>query len=604
MYEKNFNVKIGFIDNITGVSDLDFVSYIRINYDDIYIKEDIFIGITKLLFNSPEDSTYFVYDTNITSIPKIYSDSFELEFYKSSNKSCNFKLPNNKSNLLLFCNRLNSSETDFYLGNITNEIILTNIHYKYNFRIQPVENNELVSYVWESGYIMEAVYPNVLDFSLDTNLNLIYITEYPSRIYTIQLNPNSSPLKCNNLIYAKICTVPISYFRNLELDYYYTYHRNSYHYNLLFINYEIPPIKIIIPETDIYLYILYSNLQYIGKEGFLYFITNYDDTKKNIFNPEDIEEKTNFTTTITVDKENKYIVNCRLWKPTNEKIRIFCDLEEMLEVGSHNLYFDSANIKYNNYTIHIISLTENIEAYQYNISIPFIYSDKQVINVEDEKEVYELKFKIRKYNNEVLILYSKEVDYIALDKSRIEGNNLIFTIEKEKLVEILYSNNQSFIINYCSIFTGTISFDSIFGITVKSNYKSKIDIYIGITKLLRNIYSRDEFVVYETNITSIDNIISDIFPFTFGNEKFGCHFKKSEKVNLLFLCLGIKVEGSFSLGEIKKEIRYDNINIKYNLVITPVSNSEIFTIDDHGSYGLLVYPDKLDFTLKDNLTID
>ena len=67
---------------------------------------------------------------------------------------------------------------------------------------------------------------------------------------------------------------------------------------------------------------------------------------------------------------------------------------------------------------------------------------------------------------------------------------------------------------------------------------------------------------------------------------------------------GNKSRRFFLFRRNKKEIRYDNINIKYNLVITPVSNSEIFTIDDHGSYGLLVYPDKLDFTLKDNLTID
>ena len=36
--------------------------------------------------------------------------------------------------------------------------------------------------------------------------------------------------------------------------------------------------------------------------------------------------------------------------------------------------------------------------------------------------------------------------------------------------------------------------------------------------------------------------------------------------------------GTYSLGQIKNEIKLDNINIKYNFRILPVSNNEIFYI--------------------------
>ena len=47
-----------------------------------------------------------------------------------------------------------ASSEQFYLGKIEKEIILSNIHYKYNFRIQPVENYELIRINDEPGYIM------------------------------------------------------------------------------------------------------------------------------------------------------------------------------------------------------------------------------------------------------------------------------------------------------------------------------------------------------------------------------------------------------------------------------------------------------------------
>jgi hypothetical protein len=76
-------------------------------------------------------------------------------------------------------------------------------------------------------------------------------------------------------------------------------------------------------------------------------------------------------------------------------------------------------------------------------SIPFIYADEQKIKIEEDKEFYELKFNIRRYNDELLYLFSND-DYIILDKCSNYGNYLICQIDKEEIEEPLSFNEQVF----------------------------------------------------------------------------------------------------------------------------------------------------------------
>ena len=48
-----------------------------------------------------------------------------------------------------------------------------------------------------------------------------------------------------------------------------------------------------------------------------------------------------FTSKVIDQKGNSFSVNCRLWKPTNEKVRLFCTLNEIL-------YFNISEIILNN----------------------------------------------------------------------------------------------------------------------------------------------------------------------------------------------------------------------------------------------------------------
>ena len=79
--------------------------------------------------------------------------------------------------------------------------------------------------------------------------------------------------------------------------------------------------------------------------------------------------------------------------------------------------------------------------------------------------------------------------------------------------------------------------------------------------------------------------------------------KKSELNSLLFLCRWNNT-GNNSLGEIGCEIILDNIHIKYNFIILPVENKEIFEIMDLGSLVLFANPQELDFYRFDSYIIN
>jgi succinate dehydrogenase / fumarate reductase iron-sulfur subunit len=64
-------------------------------------------------------------------------------------------------------------------------------------------------------------------------------------------------------------------------------------------------------------------------------------------------------------------------------------------------------------------------------NIPFLYSDKQEINIVEDKQYYDMKFKIEEYNNEVLFLQRREksedmyLTELLLDNCNVKGKELV-----------------------------------------------------------------------------------------------------------------------------------------------------------------------------------
>ena len=586
---------VGTINDNYGLIQFEYVSNITINYNNV-IKEDLFINITKIVVDNDKLEIPLALETNITSIKNFIS--------KESQESVSFRKTTGRP-LILFNNSLYDDDTYYYLK-LDNELIINNTHYKYNFRIQPYKISQKIS-TRRKRIEINLIYPEKLDFSSEDSLIIRYISPSPSNDNNIKLNPNSPNLECRNLNQMKRCNVSISHFVGEESLYYDTYHLNR-HYALS-INYEANKINVTLPKEDtIEIYVNNEDNNKtinIGKNRLIYFITNYTDNE-NIFDESDIEEKTTFKTVIADERYTNYEVTCRLWKPRNEKIRIFCKLNQKLTQNTIKIL--SSVLSYKGKKIAIISEMDFVTTIgNYYSNLPFLYSSAQTLNLGDGKNVYNITFKKGEYNDEQLVLITEEHEFnhIVLDKCGIEGNNLICKITKEKIMEILIFSGQIFKCQYLDKTNGKLlGFENIFDIVVNYNNIRKENVYIGITKLLTNYSSINRYFVYETNITSISDIITNKFIYNYSDTtNVTCFMKKAFEKPLLLLCQ-IRYTGTHSLGEIKQEIRLENITIKYNLLIQPVDNNETFTLLREDSDTILsAYPMVLDYYLGDDLYI-
>ena len=589
---KNEIFSVGGINDNIGLMTYECVFDINVNYNIEIQKENIYVNLTSSAEGSYEIYTQVAIETNVTNIPNLITRDFSGFLYLK--KVNGFPLQ-------VFFNGTMSFTTNI---EFKTERILDNIHYKYNFIIQPSEHYIKVNFQpWRGSYI-KFIYPEEFDLSFNESVIIRYIMPKPSTIKLIRLNPNSEYLNCEDLIDMKKCTVPYKHFLVEKSGDYYTYHTN--HYSAIQKFYESPVIKVNLKQEKIIdLYVKdedNNNRIFFGTKGIIYFKTNYTDNE-NIFDSSDIEEKTIFETTISDVHEdnyyysNNYNVTCRLWKPINEKIRIFCDLNQ--KTDNENIKLNSAIFDYKGFKIAIASnMTFVLKLITNDNPAPFIYSSEQTIDVERASS-YNLNFKMNSYNNDsLLILTAKENEIynIILNDCKIQGKNLNCKIEKNKIEEVLSYSGQKFKCYYYNNNLGRpFELPNIFDIKINYNINEKENVYIKIVKLLDNYIDLNNFIPYETNITSITNVISGEFIINSTTE-FTCMIKKSSEKPLLILCHG-KNEGNFSLGVIENEIRLDNINVKYNFLIQPVSNEEIVEIKGIGSTILFVNPIILDITI-------
>ena len=205
-----------------------------------------------------------------------------------------------------------------------------------------------------------------------------------------------------------------------------------------------------------------------------------------------------------------------------------------------------------------------------------MYSDTQIIRIEEDRETYELIFKKEKYNDELLYLYSNDA-YIPLDECSKNENEteLICKLEKEEIEEALQYNKQIFETysyydkeNYDQKKLGIYKMEIIENIIIIDERLEKQDIYVKITKLLlyNERIDKNIFVPYETNVTTISNVVTNKFQFLRNNNSYiTCYLKRSGNDPLLFLCRW-NYEDFNTLGEIKNEIIL-NITLEFNQLI-------------------------------------
>ena len=596
LQEENFS--IGTMNDHLGLIKFDYVSDINIKYI-VAEKEDVYIHLEKLVGQITESGTPFAFETNITKFPNFISNLLGNIFY--------FKKMSGKP-LMIFVeypyNGSNISIPSYPEGSN-----ITNLHYKYNFRIAPFEFKVKID-VRGYGTNVLLSYPEKFDFdSSDSNV-IRYIMTNPTLARDIKLNLDSkSILECEDLNMMKKCTVPKSHFDGQDSGTFNTYHLNyDNNYNIY---YDAPLFNVTLSNDDDNTTKFYIESEdneytkYIGLNGILNVVLNYNDSETNIFDASDLEEKSQFETTILIDNKNSFKVTCCLWKPVDEKLNMFCKFNTSLEFEKHSFKISSSSFDYKDKKYKIISKADLLNVVQLNETIPFLYSGKQVINVEEKTKIYDIKLKIGEYHNEPLLIAGHEIDSIILNNCSTQEKELICKITKAEIEEFVASDGEKLGFSYLipSLFL-IADFKMEYNYGIYINYPlNKENIYVGITKLLEKNIDDDNFLAYETNVTEIQNVSSKRFDMHLKNGKEIRFFlKKYEGIPLILIF--IPSRDFTSLDEIDSQIELKDINIKYNFFIQPVINEEKCSIEGQGSNMMLLYPKILDFTLNDSVTVD
>ena len=279
---------------------------ININYENI-TKENIYLKILEPINDKTGINNPFGYYTNITTIPNLMTSSFGSLYY----------LKKTEINPLILYIKFGYEYINFTLHYFSNTIFLDDIHYRYNFIIQPYSGKDTIS-ISGDGTDIKFIYPKELDFTKKDIFTLRFIMTNSLYSQNIKLNLNSSELICKNLNEMKICNISLKHFIGVESGNYSIYSYNNEHGYLPY--QDSPLINVILPNNRVDIYVNYVDNQegiYLGSNGLLYFVTNYSGGD-GIFNTNEFEKKTEVDTKIIGQDQVYHDVTCRLWKPENE----------------------------------------------------------------------------------------------------------------------------------------------------------------------------------------------------------------------------------------------------------------------------------------------
>ena len=240
-----------------------------------------------------------------------------------------------------------------------------------------------------------------------------------------------------------------------------------------------------------------------------------------------------------------------------------------------------------------------------------LYSNKQTIYIVEGEDSYKLNFNLVSYNQEAVILQTLGLVFMDCEQGNSE---LICKIKKHDLEKGLnkkvYSTKVYFLSDIANL--GFSELPLVGDITIIDNITEKVDVFVGITRLLENVAEGSSNIAFETNVTNINKVITGTnnnkvsFINEYGTtEKAGCSLRKYDDHPLFIICYLPNI-GKCWLKEIKEEITFNEANIRYNFRIQPFKNEEkiYHSGEDKGSSIRWLYPEILDFTKNDILYVD
>jgi hypothetical protein len=508
-----------FLNGELGVYTYELVSDIQVQYTQE--KQDIVLEITGALNHVSEIGSFVAFRTNVTGIEPISTDFFDVEVQGDSGQTfvrCFLKkYDNNEQPLLLMC----ESIEPFFRLYMEKQMNLSDIHYKYDFTILATPIYEEIRVEGEGKKIL-LNYPLTLDFRNEDNYTIEYLMDRPENFNNIKLVEDSPYLNCTNEKYIKKCFIDKKHFDGYQSGFYHTLYESN---NATSISYDARPFEVIIePNIEIKIKlednkepIIMGEELYDRKTGKEYyatmsFITNYDDTKKNIFNIEDIENRTlSRVQFYKFGSESRYL-SCRLWKPQSDKLRLFCSASYL---SSGNYTFNRFSFKYNNFTV-IIDTEDSFQINYIPVPLSFLYADKQFIDLNECEEIYNLKFKYDLYTKEGLYLKAGN-NYIPLYDCGADENNmeLICPLKRSTIEQNLIKKG-NFQLWTFNEYLGTKQLNTVFDININYNDTVEKENIEVIIKYGEEFYLKaGENMAYRTSSKLIPDIITDKFNIAF-----------------------------------------------------------------------------------------
>ena len=581
--------KLGNMNDNYGIINFDLVYGIKV-INKLRYPVSVSVQIQNLIGDVDNSGSTVAYEVNAVSLNMNFSTFFNLKFSNGEQKcflKYNFKY-------LLVCQIIGDGEV--YLETI--EEIITLNFLETNAMILPVENKQKIS-VSSQGAFFDFVYPNKLNYNFGTSFTIRYITSSPEKIKNIKLDLDSpSFLECVDLVGMKKCTVPFDHFKPTEEESfvtptYYLNYLNSYS-----AKYEIDHIQVFTPDPPQ----IYFNMNItdennkdiikVGTNGILYFITDYFDTE-NVLNETVLEQYIIFLYTSYNVGYRKIDIksDCKIWKSKSMNVMIICQLDKNFVEGEHQIHVESTNIRLKRaYNITLNFQAQNLKVKQLTNSLPFIYSSKYVIDLNQVIDYYSFEFNHYDYDNnqyeqKPLYLYKTNMRSTFLNITDYKTFRKIYcNIEKKALIDILSYSGEKFGIAFPTKTEGLYVADFV---EIVVNYKiEKKEISLSIGNLLTKSIYKNDFIIYETNIYNKDNIsafTTDYFDIkTNKNDIQKCMLKKSNNQDkLLLLCIA-NSSGEGSLGKLEL-MSLDNINILYKFTIKASENNEIFKVSDENN---------------------
>ena len=598
---ENQELSLSYVDHRGYHGTFNLVDKIKIVKNEIK-KEDIFIGITKLLTPTAELGGNIAYDTNVTNLSYTYTAPFEMSFDGiDKNITCNFVKTNENLSLKMICTKDKYAESPLSLKGIDNEKILDKINYKYNYRIQPAQIKEKFTLVNTYTNHIFYVYPDFFNFTEKTSFLIEIFGDFTNTTTFEGIGfseKSTSNLVCENIGVIKKCNITKEHFDGVNTGYFYLNHQNGN--KTKFPSYEVAPIKAIL---EIFIYVDTVKAGEIGRKGTFLFsgycpetiaMSLTDTEKKEIFNATIVDEK---------DENKTYTINCGLWK-FRDDLYTFCDADEKVPKGEYFVKFDEI-IFYHEYKLYLQS--EKLKIKKIDEDVADVYAEPQVIKIDEEPESNSniiLKFKINSYNGQKMFLY---VNYIIPLDCSVNKDELVCSLDKNDLkVQVIsqytkvaaISENAQGNLNYLSL------------VPLEFNYTSeKIPVYVDLVKSLKRYIWTGEYFTYETNVTDVQPLITDDFKLNFrsskGRRTFNCKFIKPENTALKLICRITEFLSDPDLAYIENEIVLDNIYYKYIFRIQQCYHRAETNARKNKYQKILgMAPSVLDFSKKSEHTIE